>query len=132
MTAVHTFSYTNRYDPPMPIVLAQLVAPESPKKSQEVEAVVDSCSDGTMVPVDLLDEIGALSVGTAIMSGVWGTRRTINLYLVHLQIGGHLISAVHVAGVPNEFGFVLGRNVLNQLSIHLNGPANVVEIPTEP
>ena len=128
MTSVHTFPYDEMHDPAMPVVEMVLVSPADDQESEPVSALVDSGSDGTSIPIDYLDEIGALSIGTAIMSGIWGERRRVNLYLIHIRIGSHFLRAIRVAGVPNEMGCILGRNVLNQLEITLNGPANAIEI----
>jgi predicted aspartyl protease len=129
MPAVHSYPYAeDGFDPAMPVVTIQVITPETQRRSTTLTVLVDSGSDGTTIPVEILDEIGALSIGTAIMSGIWGTRRQVNVYLVHIEIGSHLLPAVRIAGVPAGTGGILGRDVLNQLSVHLNGPANMVEI----
>lgn len=84
-----------------------------------------------MVPVNILEDIGALSVGTAVMSGIWGDRRRINTYLLSVRIGNHLIRGVRVAGIRIGMDALIGRNLLNQIVITLNGPANSIELPTD-
>ncbi len=128
--AIHTYLYDETYDPAMPTVDVQIISPDSQRRSVIAQALIDSGSDGTTVPVTLLDEIGVLSIGTAVMSGIWGQQRRVNTYLVSLKVGSHFLRGIHVAGVPATVGFILGRNALNQLAITLNGPANMVEIPT--
>jgi hypothetical protein len=79
----------------------------------------------------LLDDIGALSIGQAMMSGIWGERRPVHIYLVRLEIGPITLPGVHVAGVPSAVGFVLGRNALNHMILTLNGLANTTEITVD-
>jgi hypothetical protein len=50
------------------------------------------------------------------------------MYLVHLRIGSIDLPGVRVVGQPKDAEIILGRNVLNRLSITLNGPAEVTEI----
>ncbi len=127
---IHSYEYSHNYDPPMPILEVQVISPETQETSNLQTALIDSGSDGTMIPLDLLDDIGAISVGQAIMSGIWGERRHVNIYLVSIRIGSHLLRGIRTAGVSDEFGFILGRNVLNQLTITLQGESLTVEIPT--
>lgn len=129
--AVYTYAYDPAYNPAMPVIEIRLIALDSGQRSQPVLAVVDSGADSSMMPVDLLDEIRALSVGTAVMSGIWGERRIVNTYLVTVQAGNHLIRGVRVAAVPAEMEAIVGRNILNAIALTLNGPAHTVEIPAD-
>ncbi len=128
MMAVYTYAYDESYQPAMPFIEVDLIAPDSGKTFESVKALVDSGSDGSLMPVDLLDEIGALSVGTAVMSGLWGDKRRVNTYLVTIKVGNHLIRGVRVAGVLAEMEAIIGRNVMNDIKLTLNGPANMVEM----
>jgi predicted aspartyl protease len=125
---VYSYNYDLTYDPAIPVVEVHLVSPESGEAVGPITAVVDSGADGTTIPTDLLEQIGALSIGTGIMSGIWGERQVVNIYLVRLEIGPYALLGVRVAGVPNSVGFVLGRNILNHMAITLNGPATTTEI----
>ena len=129
MTNILTFNYDQSYDPSMPVVKLHLIAPESTHSGNPITALLDSGSDGSMMPIDKLDEIEALSVGTAIMSGIWGERRRVNTYLVTIQVANILIRGVRVAGVATGMDAILGRNVLNEMLLVLNGPAAAVELP---
>jgi predicted aspartyl protease len=125
---LYSYPYDDAYDPSMPTVDVQIVAPESGALTQPVAAIVDSGADGTTIPTSLLDEIGALSIGRGIMSGIWGDRRPVKIYLVTLKIGGYTLRGIQAAGVPDTVGFVLGRNALNHMVVTLNGLASMTEI----
>ncbi|MCB0256627.1 MAG: hypothetical protein KDI55_23145, partial [Anaerolineae bacterium] len=87
-----------------------------------------SGADVTVLPVRVLNRIDAEYLETAILYGVAGGRTRVDVYRVALQLGPHTVNAVHVVGVLSTSNIVLGRDVLNQLSVTLNGPANMTEI----
>lgn len=60
---LYTYSYNSDFDPPMPVVDVLLVEPHSGETSGPHRALIDSGSDGTLVPVNLLAQISATSVG---------------------------------------------------------------------
>ncbi|MCP4423002.1 MAG: hypothetical protein GY803_00775 [Chloroflexi bacterium] len=128
---VHSYLYNETVTPAMPVAEVRFVSPYSQERAGAVQAIIDSGSDGTMAPLTLLDEIGALSMGTAVMSGIWGQRRRVDIYIVNIEIGPHLLPGIRVAGVSEAMDVILGRNVLNQIKIVLNGPANTLEIPSD-
>jgi predicted aspartyl protease len=128
MTALYTYPYNRSYQPAMPVVEIELGKGGRPEFGKTHEALVDSGADGTLVPVDILEEIGARSVGAARIRSVLGESQVADIYLVSLRIGSHLLGAVRVvAGLEGE-EIILGRNVLNQLVVTLNGLASTVEI----
>lgn len=129
MTDILTYDYDQSYSPSMPVIKVHLIAPESGRSGRSTMALIDSGSDSSMMPIDKLDEIEVLSVGTAVMSGIWGERRRVNTYLVTIQVGNYFIRGVRVAGVDADMDAILGRNVMNELRLVLNGPAGAVELP---
>lgn len=126
---LYTYTYSNDHQPPMPIVDVRLIAPHTGKATDSVIAIVDSGADGTLVPVDLLSEIGAISIAAGRLTWLWRESRTVHIYIVQLEIGAIRLPRVRVAGVPIGTDLILGRDVLNQMTVTLNGPAETVEIP---
>lgn len=125
---VYSYPYSDVYDPAMPIVEVGVSLPKRSVADIAVPALLDSGSDGTLIPIDQLELIGAKPVGPARVHGLWGGSRMANMYLVKLYIGPHQLFAVRVAGVEVGDECILGRNVLNHLVITLNGHASTVEI----
>jgi hypothetical protein len=62
------------------------------------------------------------------MRGVTGARIEIDRYLVAIRIGTQLVHGLSVVGAPEEADVVLGRDLLNQLIVTLDGPAEAVEV----
>ncbi|MDY7077876.1 MAG: aspartyl protease family protein [Chloroflexota bacterium] len=124
-----TYSYSADYAPSMPVVDVTLVAPHSGEEIGPELALVDSGADGTLIPVDLLEQIGLVSIATGRLIWLWRESLPVSIYIVRIKIGPYVLPRVHVAGVPTGTDLVLGRNVLNQMVVTLNGPAEVTEIP---
>ena len=62
------------------------------------------------------------------MHGVAGGVARVALYVVSLRIAGRTFDQVDVAGDATSMEVLLGRNVLNQFVIVLDGLASAVEI----
>jgi predicted aspartyl protease len=125
---VETIAYSSAYLPPAPVVEIRVEAPGRARRGRSLTALIDSGADATLIPIDMLEEVGARHVGDATLRGWAGDRYPADIYLVNLIIGVHALPAVRVAAVPSGTEPVLGRNALNHLIITLNGPAAVTEI----
>jgi len=128
MTALYTYPYSRNYQPAMPVIEVGLGKGGQREPGLLRIALVDSGADGTRVPVDLLDEIGARLVGAARIKGILGDSQVADIYLVSLRVGPHLLSTLRVVAAAEGDEIILGRNVLNQLVVTLNGLASAVEI----
>jgi len=128
--SVLTFPYDSHYQPPMPVVDVELGAPGRAPLPRPLSALVDSGSDGTLIPIDVLEKAGARCVGEARLRGMNGPSQLVNVYLVSLRVGTRLVRGLRVVAAPEQSEAILGRNALNHLVITLNGLAGVTEIPT--
>jgi len=126
---LHTFPYSTAYDPAMPVLEITVEAPHSGQAITHNAALIDSGADGTLVPVDLLERIGAISIATGRLTWLWQTSRRVSIYIVRLRIGAYTLPRVHVAGVPVGTDLIVGRNVLNQMRLTLDGLALTTEMP---
>ena len=128
--SVSTYPYSHDSDPPMPVVEIKLHAPGRVSPDRTFVALVDSGSDGTIVPIALLEEVGARYVGDAAVRWIWGASNPVDIYLANVVVGPHTIRGVRVIAAPENSEIILGRNVLNHLVVTLNGLAGVTEIVT--
>ena len=124
---MYSHEYDRTYHPPMPVVEIQVGSYENPGKLVAIEAIVDSGSDGTFLPEKLLHDLGAESVREAWVSGIHGIRHRGNVYMVKLMIGPYEFFGTRAVG-DIQGRAILGRNILNQSIVNLNGLANSVEI----
>lgn len=62
------------------------------------------------------------------MRGIAGAAFSVDLYLVTLRVGSHLLRGVRAVAIVAGGEPVLGRDALNQLVVTLNGLAGVTEV----
>ncbi|MDQ4076254.1 MAG: retroviral-like aspartic protease family protein, partial [Chloroflexota bacterium] len=110
-------AYDSTYHPPAAVVEATVRAAGEQAPIVTLTALVDSGADGTMIPIDILRAVGARYVETRQMRGVTGVAYTVDLYLVTIQIGSHVVRGIRVVAQGAEP--LIGRDVLNQLVITL-------------
>jgi len=125
---VFSYVYSAHYQPAAPIAEIEVMGVGARKATVRLTALLDSGADATILPVDILQAIGAPYVETMHMQGITGIRVPVDLYLVRVQIGPHNVGAIRAAAATKRGEAILGRDVLNQLVVTLNGPANVAEI----
>jgi predicted aspartyl protease len=121
------FPYDTGYDPALPVCDIVMSA-ESMGRRLQLTAIIDTGADGTIVPIRHLQEIGARRVFETGLRSQWGERRTVFLYLVNLQIGALNLPSIYVVGDEQGNELILGRDVLNQLCLLLDGPGKVTQL----
>ena len=110
------------FDPPAPLANVTLRAPHNTTTISDVPMLIDSGADDTLVPTIFANQLG-LTVNTNENYELMGFNGTISLAsVVRLEMlflnktfrGRFLL-------IDQEWG-VLGRDILNLLSLHLDGP----------
>ena len=118
-----SYSYDSTYNPAAPIVHIGLSPSGQMGVREEITALVDSGADATMIPVQILRAAGARYVEQRQMRGVVGQAVRVNLYLTAVHLGGYVLHGIRVIGLDHPDEAIIGRDVLNQLELVLNGPA---------
>lgn len=127
MTAVFSYNYNSDYSPSMPTVELSIGLP-AVETVIDVEGIVDSGADATIVPVRYLLEIEARRSRKAIMRSITGEEALVDLYAVAVRLGPYRQGFLEVIGDISGDETIVGRDILNHLSVTLNGPAAVVEV----
>lgn len=126
MSTVYTYNYDTDYDPAVPVVDIGIGRALS-EANLVLSALVDSGADATIIPVHYLRQVHARRSRKVWMRGVAGGRILVDLYPISLQLGP--LSQEHLEVVGSESDEVIvGRDVLNDLSVTLNGPGFSVQI----
>ena len=113
-------AYEHRaYDSPMPVLDIGVSRPGVNVPSATVEAVVDTGADGSLLPLDVLEQAGAIFVDRAYLRGITGQRQAVDLYLITIHLGRLRITGVRAFALPPGNAAILGRDVLNHLDITL-------------
>ena len=123
-----TFDYDNSYDPPIPVANVELRSDKDSSMGVHLTGILDSGSDVTLVPVRVLRRIGAQFVGERWFRGVIGNAQRAELYVIHLRVGNIDLPGIRAIARTEDAETILGRNVLNRLTVLLNGPAETTEI----
>jgi hypothetical protein len=122
------YQYSNTYLPAAPIVNVRIGIPGSNLEGTEHPAFIDTGADGTIIPMAYLAQFDIEPDSQRFLRSQWGDRRAVDVYLLEIAINSINLSPVEI--VADELGgeIILGRNVLNQLIITLDGPGKVFEI----
>jgi predicted aspartyl protease len=123
------YPYDTSYQPPFPVVRVAFYNSEEGFRTAPEKALLDTGSDGSLVPVAYLRQIYAPALTDIRIRSHWGEWRSAQLFVVDLEFGNLRLPDVFVVGDEEGDEIILGRNVLNELRILLDGPANVADIP---
>ncbi len=111
-----------RFDPPAPVATVDLRDPRTGSELTQVEMLIDSGADITVVPQGAVGQLGVKPVEGALVEvvGFDGTRSAASSVVLEMRFLGRTFSGRFLIA-PLEIG-VLGRNVLDALSLSLDGP----------
>jgi predicted aspartyl protease len=128
----YLFEYNHSYHPPAPFIEIRIDGYQPTLGQVRRHALVDSGSDGTMIPLPILQQTGARYQETAQMRGVAGASQPVELFLVAIHIGDQIINGIHAVALPSPNEIIIGRDVLNQLTLTLDGLATTLTVETNP
>jgi predicted aspartyl protease len=107
---------------PIPVLAVRFRRLVEPVASELYDAIVDTGADMTIAPAEILVNLQAHDVQETNLVSQWGDVHPVVLNLVDLEIDGQVIPDVLVAGDETMQEVILGRNLLNMLSLFLDGP----------
>jgi predicted aspartyl protease len=126
-----TFQYDLSYDPPFPSVEVTLRNSNVGLSVVVDNALLDTGSDGTMIPTDYLRQIRATPISDARIRSHWGDWRPVQLFVLDLQIEDLTFPGVFAIGDDQDDEMIIGRDVLNKLRFTLDGPEHLLHIPPQ-
>jgi len=125
--AVYSYDYDFTYAPSAPVVEI-IVTSDLSATALTLVALLDSGADATMLPFAVLEQVQAEILETRYLCTVTGKRTIVDIYRVAIQVGPYHFRAVRAIATDSPAEIILGRDVLNQLIVTLNGLAAVTEI----
>ena len=125
---IYSRDYNSAYSPAMPVVEVTLENVETGLQGEKIIAIVDSGADSCILPVKYLDAIGSEPIRKTRMVGVVGMAVRVEVHLLTLHLGTLTVYGVETVVDKQNGEAIIGRNVLNQLVVTLNGIAGVTEI----
>ena len=122
-------SYDATYQPSFPALAITVTEPFSARTIGPFQALLDTGSDITVVPARLLSDFFLQEFRLAIIQGYGAESARVPTYLLDVNINGHTVEFVEVIRDHSDGAeLLLGRNVLNELILMLDGPASQVEV----
>ncbi len=121
------FPYETGEFPPAPYIDLQISVPHQSEPLRNMRAKLDSGAALTVIPQNFVREwnlVKQVDVRGRAYDDTWAMRP---VYYVDLQIGTRRFLSVRVIASKRR-NILLGRNVLNQLSITHDGPHQTVRI----
>ena len=131
MRSTHSYDYDSSYDPPAPFLPVAIDGYDPEKPPIIVPAFADSGADGTMLPQDILQAVGAEYEDTVQLRGIASGIQRLDRYTVGIHIESETVHAVSAVATAAGSEALIGRDVLNHLVVTMNGPAGVIEVQVE-
>jgi predicted aspartyl protease len=122
------YPYDTTYEPAFPVVPVILRNSEEGLRTETLQSLLDTGSDGSLVPIAFLEEILAPPLVDTHIRSHWGEWRAAQLFAVDIELGNLRLPGVFVVGDEQGSEIVLGRNVLNKLCLLLDGPKGQSDI----
>ena len=111
--------YSRHVRPAMPALHVKLYSSDTDRATEPLLALVDTGADATIAPVRQLPEIGAEETAPGWLRGITGERMPVALYFIDIHLDHMTIPGVRVIASATEEFTLLGRDVLNKLSLFL-------------
>ncbi len=127
------YDYDNNYNPPFPAVTIILHNHEEERSTNQLQALLDTGADGSIVPLDLLKQILAPALVDTNIRSHWGEWRSVQLFAVEIEVAQMNLKFTNLFVVGDDSGdeIILGRDFINKLKLHLDGPTSIVTIPNQ-
>ena len=122
------YAYNRQIEPPAPFVHVSLRCPESGKAADNLPAQIDTAADISVIPENLVGHLGLVPLDELPIAGFGGQVLLVPTYRVELSIQTLTPRSLEVLAHPEEPFILLGRDVLNQYHLLLDGPRLALEI----
>ena len=119
------------WDPPAPAAEIAIWSPENPSNIRYITALIDTGSDVTLIPQNIVKELQLIIAAQAWMGGYdtpeEGYKETF-LYAAYLQVPPLNPRILAIAPLKQKDYAILGRDMLNYWRTTLDGPGQKMEI----
>ncbi len=116
--------YDASLDPPAPMVPVRIAGPVG-DQAVMLPMLVDTGADCTLIPASIARQLGLPQIDVIGLTGVGGGKRRTAVHAASVELGGLRMLARIVAFADEA---ILGRDILNQAVVTLDGPALTVSI----
>ena len=125
------YRYNQQVTPPAPFVYIDCQRPLGPTERLTLPALIDTGADLSTLPPDAIQHLQLVPLDEIPVASYRGETVLAATYLTRMHIGSWTIEAVEIIAGGEEYA-ILGRDVLNQFRLVLDGPHTVLEIHKDP
>lgn len=123
--------YDLAFTPPAPVIPVYLSGTVYTRPRVKVPALIDTAADITAVPSFLVNRLKLYQVGRTQLEGIEAIKSPVFTYKVRLIVNDKVFSPLEVVLVDYDF-VVLGRDVLANYYLLLNGPEETFDLRSSP
>jgi hypothetical protein len=117
------YNYLKQLNPPAPFVYVTLRSPDGKVEVRDVPAQVDTAADRTALPAELIERLGLQQLDELLCGGFGGSLTVIPSFVAQIGIQPLPLKTIELLGAQGEDYVLLGRDILNDHIMQLNGPA---------
>jgi hypothetical protein len=121
------YNHNTQFDPPAPLVLVTLRNPKTGQSVADQPAQIDHAADFTVLPLATVDLLHLVPLGEMGAMGLGQRVDIVTTFLVDIDLHGYVHARTKVIA-SNEPYVLLGRDILNQHRVVLDGPRLKLEI----
>jgi hypothetical protein len=123
------YNYNRQVAPPAPFLYVTISSPHDLSVAvSDVPAQLDTGADFSVVPSSLVERLRLVQLDETPVAGYGGHVTVEPTYLIGIAVQPYAPVIVRVVASREEPFVLLGRDVLNQFEIVLDGPRLVLEI----
>jgi predicted aspartyl protease len=123
--------YTGRGKSSAPVLAVILAHPDGPPAGEQVAALLDTGADRTVIPLPAAEVLALQLVNEMRVEVAGGSVILFPVYEVSIRIDGVMDFILEVVAA-DEPRVLLGRDVLNCLHTHLDGPGRILTLSAQP
>jgi len=118
------FAYDASLDPPAPVIPVRISSPVG-DEAVMLPMLVDTGADCTLVPARIVRRLGLPRIDAIGVTGVGGATKRAMVHAASVELGGLRVLARIVAFADEA---ILGRDILNQAVVTLDGPGLAMSV----
>lgn len=126
------YRYAKQLTRPAPFVCVSVGCVATGALISGLPAQIDTAADRTVLPRQVVATLGLAEDGRALFQGVGSEIFELPLYLVEVRIQDFRPLLVRAVLGAAESHILLGRDVLNDYHVHLEGPELSLEVDQPP
>ncbi len=121
------YRYNQQTKPPAPFVYGTFRNPADSTELRDVPGQIDTGADRTVLPDHLVEALGLAQIGRIAVGGLGGVVQHLPTYAVQVAIHQFPAQTIKVVASSGELWVILGRDILNNHRLHLDGPHLTLE-----